>query len=131
MSDKTEQHDDQANQHEGAGKRPMALTSEIEGLIAAAREAFSSEVAYQRARAILASKIAGRIAGLAAWRRRWCSFAARAGGGLAAGTRAASGHMAGAGHRGAGAALGHGGGRLAALRAWRRLKGVLTGKAKP
>lgn len=47
-------------------KRPMALTSEIEALIAAAKAAFSSEVAFQRARALLASKIVGRIAGLAA-----------------------------------------------------------------
>lgn len=56
MSDESEEH----------GKRPMALTSEIEALVAAAKAAFSSEVAFQRARALLASKIVGRIAGLAA-----------------------------------------------------------------
>lgn len=56
MNDDSEEH----------GKRPMALTSEIEALIAAAKAAFSSEVAFQRARALLASKIVGRIAGLAA-----------------------------------------------------------------
>jgi hypothetical protein len=56
MSDESEEH----------GKRPMALTSEIEALIAAAKAAFSSEVAFQRARALLASRIVGRIAGLAA-----------------------------------------------------------------
>ncbi|MDE1915963.1 MAG: phage holin family protein [Sphingomonadales bacterium] len=47
-------------------KSPIALTSEIESLIAAVRAAISSEVAFQRARAVLASKLAGRIAGLAA-----------------------------------------------------------------
>jgi hypothetical protein len=63
MSDKTGPG---AGQHDADGKRPIALTSEIEALIAAAKAAFSSEVAFQRARALLASKIVGRIAGLAA-----------------------------------------------------------------
>ena len=56
---------DETGPDEAGGKRPMALTTEIENLIAAAKAAFSSEVAFQRARALLASKMVGRIAGLA------------------------------------------------------------------
>ena len=42
------------------------LIDEWQGLVAAGRTAFSSEIAFQTARAKLAAKLVGRIAGLAA-----------------------------------------------------------------
>lgn len=53
------------NRDDAEGKRPIALTGEIEALIAATKAAFTSELAFQKARAVLASRIVGRIAGLA------------------------------------------------------------------
>jgi hypothetical protein len=55
-----------------AGADPVAdapgettLIDEWQGLVAAGRAAFSSEIAFQTARAKLAAKLVGRIAGLA------------------------------------------------------------------
>lgn len=131
MNDETEAPEGNTA-HEGEGKRPMALTSEIEGLIAAAREAFSSEVAYQRARAILASKIAGRIAGLAALAAALVFFLLLA---LVVGLLLALAPLLGTwqalGIVVLALLLGMAVAAWAALRAWRRLKGVLTGKGKP
>jgi fatty acid desaturase len=62
MSDETEQHDDQRR----AWQAPHGADLGDRGADRRRARPFSSEVAYQRARAILASKIAGRIAGLAA-----------------------------------------------------------------
>jgi hypothetical protein len=131
MNDETEPRDHQAGQHEGAGKRPMALSSEIEGLIAAAREAFSSEVAYQRARALLASKIAGRIAGLAALAAALVFFLLLA---LVVGLLLALAPLLGTwqalGVVVLALLLGMALAAWAVLRAWRKLKNILTGKGK-
>ena len=63
--------DDHAGTDAGTdpGAEPSAETTLIEewqGLVSAGRTAFSSEIAFQTARAKLAGKLVGRIAGLAA-----------------------------------------------------------------
>lgn len=113
---------------EPSGQRPVALTAEIEGLIAAIKAAFSSEVAFQRARAVLASRIVGRIAALAALALAlvfFCLMALVVGLLLALapllGTWQALGIVVGV------LALGMALAAWAARRAWRRLKRVLRG----
>jgi len=110
------------------GKRPLALTAEIESLIAAARAAFSSEIAFQRARALLASKTVGRIAGFAVLAVALVFFFLMA---LIVGLLLALAPLLGTwqalGVVIGGLVLGVLLALWAARRAWRRLKRILTG----